>query len=308
MNHANHDVKQFGNKLYLISLSPPLPGFENFIGIWVYTGPPALLIDAGPATTSAALLKALESLGVRTLDYLLLTHVHVDHAGGIADLAEAFPQAQIVVHAGGMPHLTQPDRLWKASLKALGDTALGYGAIRAVPPERLRAAEALDDPRVQVIPTPGHSPHHLSYRVGDILFAGEAGGVCLPMENTQPYMRPATPPRFFLDVTLRSLKALMELNPQSIAYSHWGLFEDAPQLLRSHRNQLLLWERVIHQTLSEGGAGDPAERCLFRLIQSDGRLRAYATLPGPVKRRESMFLRNSIAGFIGYWLETAGGT
>lgn len=299
-------ITQIGKKLHLISLPPPLTGFEDFIGIWLHTGPPAFLIDAGPAATSTALLTALGNLGVRQLDYLLLTHVHLDHAGGIADLAEAFPQAQIVAHSGGLPHLAQPDRLWKGSLKALGDTAVGYGGIRAVPPERLLAAEALDDPRVQVIPTPGHSPHHISYGVGDILFAGEAGGVCLPVEDAEPYMRPATPPRFFLDVTLSSLERLMELAPRRIAYSHWGLFEGAPRLLQSHHDQLLLWQGIIDRILSENGAGDPVDLCLERLQRSDPRLRAYAAMPDPVRRREEMFLRNSIQGFIGYGLETAG--
>ena len=297
-------VTAIDDKLYLIALTPPLPGFDRFLGVWLYTGPPAFVVDVGPSSTSAALLQALENIGVRHLDYLLMTHVHIDHAGGAGQIAKVFPKTQIVGHPKGLSHLAQPERLWKGALQTLGATAQGYGEIQAVPPDRIMDAAALDEPLIQSIPTPGHAPHHISYRVGDILFAGEAGGVCLPAGNDRLYLRPATPPRFFLDITLNSIDRLRAAAPRKIAYSHFGVYTDAKKLLESHGEQLLLWQAIIGEVLSEGEVHDPCTTCLERLLREDVRLEGYQALPAAEQRREEGFLRNSIQGFIGYLQET----
>jgi len=295
-------IQKINPKLYLVALAPPLPGFDRFIGVWVYTGPPAFIVDVGPSATSASLLSALENIGVRHLDYILLTHIHIDHAGGIADLAASFPEARIVGHGKGLPHLTQPERLWQGSLKSLGRTAEAYGAIRGVASERLLDAAVLDDPSIAIIPTPGHSPHHISFALDDLLFAGEAGGVCLAITPTQTYMRPATPPRFFLDVTLTSLDRLIALAPPKIAYSHFGMFTGASTLLRSHRQQLLLWEKVIAQTMAARDTNNLSAACMAELGQVDTRLAALKDMDTVERKREEGFLENSIRGFIG-WLQ-----
>ena len=297
-------IWQLADKLYLIALTPPLQGFERFIGIWLYTGPPAFIVDVGPAATSASLIAALRNLAIDHLDYLLLTHIHIDHAGGIGDVAVAFPQAQIVGHARSLPHLVQPERLWQHSLKALGPTAEAYGPIRAVESERVVDALSLNDPRIRIIPTPGHAPHHISYAVDDLLFAGEAGGVCLATDRPKPYMRPATPPRFFLDVALESLDRLIASAPRTIAYSHFGLFPNALDLLKSHRRQLLLWEDIIGQTMSDSGMNADIHDCLQQLLKSDTYLGAFSTMTDQEKMREEGFLKNSIRGFMGYLQET----
>jgi len=297
-------IRQLTEKLYLITLTPPLQGFDRFIGIWLYTGPPAFLVDVGPAATSASLLTALGDLAVEHLDYLLLTHIHIDHAGGIGEIASAFPQAHVVGQTRGLPHLVQPDLLWQNALKSLGHTAEAYGPISAVTADRLVDAATLADPRIRIIPTPGHSAHHISYAVDDLLFAGEAGGVCLATKRPAPYMRPATPPRFFLQAALGSLDRLILLEPCNIAYSHFGLFADAQNLLLSHRRQLLLWKEIIGRTLADAGTNNLISDCLERLLNEDPRLDAYATMADQEKNRERGFLRNSIRGFIGYLQKT----
>lgn len=299
-------VTHITDKLYLIALTPPMPGFARFIGIWLHTGPPAFLVDVGPSSTCAALLQALEAIGIRHLDYVLMTHVHIDHAGGIGQIVEAFPKTRIVGHPKGLLHLVQPERLWKGTLKTLGATAQGYGEIRAVSPDRIMDVAALDEPLIQPISTPGHAPHHISYRAGDILFAGEAGGVCLSTEDGQRYLRPATPPRFFLDVALNSIDRLLASPSRKIAYSHFGLYEGAQALLTSHRDQLMHWQAIIGKVLSEGGPHDLYTTCMKRVLEEDGCLEGYRALPAAEQRREKGFLRNSIKGFVGYLRETAG--
>jgi len=209
----------------------------------------------------------------------------------------------VVGHPQGLPHLIQPDRLWQGSLKSLGSTAEAYGAIQAVDPDRVMATTDLDDPRLRIIQTPGHSPHHVSYRVDDLLFAGEAGGVCLATDSGRPYLRPATPPRFFLDVTLASIDRLVARAPAKIAYSHFGLFAGARELLISHRRQLQLWADVIGRTLPQVDEDALVDACLDRLLQKDVRLEAYTAMAAGEKHRETGFLCNSIRGFIGYLRE-----
>ncbi len=301
--HTSPRIHPYAPGLYLIALAPPLEGFRDFIGIWFFEGPPRVLVDVGPAATTTQLLTALEQVGANRLDYILLTHVHIDHAGGLAAIAAAFPQALVVAHSRGLGHLADPARLWAGSLKTLGKTAEAYGPIAAVAAERLAAAEDLAEPRIETICTPGHAPHHVSYRLGALLFAGEAGGVCLAAEGAQDFLRPATPPRFRLQTALSSLDALIALNPGKICYSHFGLREDAGGQLRAHREQLMLWQHIVAEETPRHPEGRAETPCLQRLMREDPRLAAFQRLPAAVRQREIGFLRNSLRGFMGEFEE-----
>ncbi len=286
-------------RLFLITLKPLIDGFDDFLGVWLYTGPPRVLVDVGPAATTPQLLAALERIGIARIDYVLLTHIHIDHAGGLGEIAAAFPEAHVVVHSRGLAHLTDPARLWAGSLKTLGATAEAYGPITAVAEDRLTAADELDHHAIEVVFTPGHAPHHVSYRLDDLLFVGEAGGVCLATGTGKDLMRPATPPQFRLETALRSIDALLALDPCKIAYSHFGLRDDAPALLQAHRDQLLRWQVVVADEAPRHPAGRKAAACLQRLLREDPGLQALARLPAAVQRRETGFLKNSLRGFLG---------
>ncbi|MCK7504193.1 MAG: MBL fold metallo-hydrolase [Desulfobacterales bacterium] len=95
-------------------------GFADFISAWLVQGRPSFLVDVGPASTAGQLLAALDTLGVTRLDYILLTHIHLDHAGAIGQVARRFPAARIVCHEKGIPHLVDPTQLWEGTRKVLG--------------------------------------------------------------------------------------------------------------------------------------------------------------------------------------------
>ena len=140
------------------------------------------LVDLGPASTVPALEKSLSTLGVEELDYVLLTHIHLDHAGGIGHLVKIFPGTRIVVPFRGRKHLIDPSRLWEGSLKTLGEMVLTFGEMIAVSEDDiLKNTISIDG--LEVWDTPGHASHHQSflYKRGDenILFPGEAAGVML---------------------------------------------------------------------------------------------------------------------------------
>ena len=101
-------IDQITDDLYLLTLVPPIPGFEAFICSWLYKGDQVFIVDVGPAVTADDLITALQTLDVFGLDYILLTHIHLDHAGGIGEIAQAFPGTPIVCHPAGIPHLIDP--------------------------------------------------------------------------------------------------------------------------------------------------------------------------------------------------------
>jgi glyoxylase-like metal-dependent hydrolase (beta-lactamase superfamily II) len=293
-------ISSIDENLHCIDLSPPIRGFENFISIWVKLGEPSFIVDTGPAVTADQLLEALEHLNIRSIDYILLTHIHMDHAGGVGILSEAFPRAMIVCHPSGIPQLVDPSRLSAATVAALGDIGSAYGVMPPVQEERLMASDQFSCQGVTAVFTPGHAANHISYHSADTLFAGEAAGVYRRISGVKPYLRPATPPRFFFDIAVKSIDDLIALDPESICYGHSGINEDAVFMLKTHKQQLILWKEVIEDELSrDAGQKEPAD-LLDRLLQDDPHMEGFHRLNPDMAARERFFLLNSVSGFVGF--------
>lgn len=292
-------INPVSNDLFLITLPPPIPGFDDFIGCWLYRGNISFIIDPGPSVTSKALARALEELKISRLDYIFLTHIHIDHAGGVGDIAAHFPESPIICHKAGIPHLVEPSGLWKGSVKTLGETAKAYGPIKPVSSDRFIQADQFKSDIITPVFTPGHSPHHISYMTEKYLFAGEAGGVSLSLDSGREYLRPATPPRFFLEISTDSIDTLIEKNPLNICYSHHGIKRNAVEMLNKHRNQLLLWEKIIRKEIQNSN-DDFFTSCFNRLLKEDSLLAGFCHMSQPLQKREQEFIINSIKGYEGY--------
>jgi len=294
------------DKLHLIPLSPPLPGFERFISIWLYQGKPSFLVDVGPASTVDTLFECLDQLEVTDLDYILLTHIHLDHAGAIGEVAAKFANTPIVCQAAAIPHLIAPQRLWEGTKSVLGETALGYGPITAVAAERLVDAAEFSEKAIEVIQTPGHAVHHVSYATGDFLFAGETSGVWMDLNAKGEYLRPATPPRLYLDTAIASLEHLMAAAPRWLCYSHFGIGDGARERLKRHYDQLLYWEQLIDRlSAQKDNAEDMVDECFKMLLAEDSLVKNFSSLPPTTQQREAYFMRNSIRGYLGWLQENA---
>ena len=296
-------IRQYPDDLFLISLPVPIAGFQGFIGTWVHTGEPKVIVDPGPSVTVPALRAALADLNFGSPDLVLLTHIHIDHAGGAGDLAAAFPQATVVCHPKAEAHLIDPQRLWQGSLDTLGDIARAYGPVRPMDGGQVLASDRLQASSIECIETPGHAAHHLSFILGDLLFAGEVGGVHLPMDEVPVYLRPATPPRFFLETCLESIDRVLDQAPGRICYGHIGLRDDAREMLNAHRDQLLRWRRMI-RPFFDGVRGEKdiqaMQACSQYLLDNDPLLAGFVHLPPDVQQRERTFMLNSIKGYWGY--------
>lgn len=288
-------------RLYLIALDQKLTGFSRFIGSWLYTAGPVFLVDVGPAATAPVLLDSLGRMGIDHIDAILLTHIHLDHAGAIGELSRAYPKTPVYCHPAALPHLTDPARLWQGSLKILGATAKAYGPITPVAEERLRPSDrtaiAGD---AMAIETPGHAVHHVSYRIGPYLFSGEAGGVVFAAPDGSAYMRPATPVRFIFDIFTESLDRLIALRPDTVCYGHFGLQRDGETFLRRHRDQLKRWRAIISSEMKACARENWLNRCRERLLKEDPDVAAYDGFEPAVQVREKEFFENSIRGFLDY--------
>ena len=297
-------MQQVRENLYLIDIDQALEGFRKFISAWLYRIDGAtVLVDPGPASTIPYLVEQLKQAGVNKIDHILLTHIHLDHAGGTGHLQQHFPGAKINCHPKGIPHMVAPQRLWEESKKVLGNIAEAYGEMAPVPESNISYSEAIDVGAltVEVVETPGHAAHHVSYRMGDILFAGEVCGVYVPLENGF-YVRPATPPPFQHRIFRDSIAKAAALDVSFICLGHYGCRQDATALFERARRQLDSWVDTVERHFRKGS--DPFEETVLAdLIATDPDMSGWQSLPKDIQARERHFCFNSIRGIRGYLMK-----
>lgn len=288
------------DNLFCIDLDQPaLPGFQQFISSWCgRVAGQTIVVDPGPLSTIPHLVAELRRRGVDRIDHILLTHIHIDHAGGTGALLREFPGARVCCHPDGVRHLVEPRQLWEGSLKVLGRTAEAYGEIVPVPAERIGFSDRIGATGIQVHLTPGHAPHHCCYQAGDLLFAGEVAGVRGEVADGI-YMRPATPPRFVLPVALDSLQRMIDLAPRRMVFAHYGLIDNALDHLHIAHRQLRLWVRGA-ATIIANGDGEDSEAFITWLLDHDDNFRNIDQLPAEIQPREREFIGNTLRGMGGY--------
>lgn len=191
----------------------------------------AILVECGPSSTLPALQAGLEAYGLTASDVtdVLLTHIHLDHAGAAGWLARQ--GARIHVHPAGAPHLRDPEKLLNSAQRIYGDMMQTlWGEVLPVPPESLRILQDGDEIEIgslhfQAIDTPGHAEHHFVYVLDDLCFSGDIGGV--RVGNLRHLRLPMPPPELHLGKWRESLMRLRELPIRRIAPTHYGIFDDA---------------------------------------------------------------------------------
>jgi glyoxylase-like metal-dependent hydrolase (beta-lactamase superfamily II) len=297
-------IQQIRDNLFLIDIDQAIEGFRKFISAWLYrVNGATLLVDPGPASTIPHLVERLEELDISTIDYVLLTHIHLDHAGGTGQLLQHFPDTKVNCHPKGIPHLAAPQKLWEESKKVLGKVAEAYGEMAPVPESSLSFSDAIDlgGISVEVIETPGHAPHHVSYRVGDILFAGEVGGVYVPLDDGF-YVRPATPPPFQHQIFRDSIAKAAALDVSLVCLGHYGCRQDVANLFERAGRQLDFWVTTVERHF-KAGSNPFEETVLADLISNDPDMAGWYSLPKDIQVRERNFCFNSIRGIRGYLMK-----
>ncbi len=212
-------------------------GLEGAIACYLVLGTEPALVDPGPTTCLDRLEAGLARAGVAWTDIcrLFLTHVHLDHAGATGHIAARAPHVEVVVHEDGAPHMVDPERLVKSTRRTFGDAhdAL-WGDVLPVPESRVTVAQP--GPQgvggLRVIPTPGHTPHHLAYldEAEGRLFAGDSLGIILdPAAPTHPA---TPPPGVDVEAWTATLHEIAHIGPEEAAVTHFGIHNHVSERAR----------------------------------------------------------------------------
>ncbi|MDQ3953079.1 MAG: MBL fold metallo-hydrolase [Actinomycetota bacterium] len=207
-------------------------GFAGITGAFVVRGDRTALVETGPKSSLEHLLAGLDAAGIESVDCVVVTHIHLDHAGAAGSLAARWPDARVYVHPVGAPHLADPSKLWSSAARIYGDAMEAlWGGIDPIPPDRIvevHDGDAIDlggGVVLRAAETPGHARHHHAYldESTGVLFSGDALGVRLPDAGV---IRPATPPpEFELEAAIASIGKIRDLAPARLCFTHFGLSE-----------------------------------------------------------------------------------
>jgi glyoxylase-like metal-dependent hydrolase (beta-lactamase superfamily II) len=232
-------------------------GQREFNSVYLIGGPEPTLVEAASAADGPILEAALDELGVGVEDlaHVVVTHVHLDHAGGVSGLLARYPRASVWVHQRGAPHLVDPTRLVASTARTYGAARMEslYGHTGPVAADRVRALSDgdridLGDRSLHVVGTPGHASHHVALRDSETgaVFSGEAIGSHLPWADAY---RPALPPpEVDVEQALESIDRIRALKPTVILTSHFGPVDPGDGLDRA-ADRVRAWSETVRREL-----------------------------------------------------------
>jgi len=244
-----------------------MSGYSGITSAFLIRDERPCLIETGTATSAHIVRDALSQLGIgpRDLETIVVTHIHLDHAGGVGDLAGMFPKANIVVHELGARHLTDPTRLLTSARRVFGsvlDDVFGVltptESDRIIPIGERGAVELGGGRRLELFHAPGHAQHHLGMidSVSGDLYVWDAAGIYIPDTDT---VRPATPPPDFdLDLALASLRRFRDATPTRLLFSHFGAVGEVEETLSRSEVELQLWVEIVRDARREAPDTDHA--------------------------------------------------
>jgi len=240
--------------VYLID--SPYHGLHGVLGTYLVKGEESMLIDPGPSAQVPSTITFLSELGINTLRYIGLTHIHLDHSGGSWKMLETFPEAEIFAHPKAVEHLIDPSRLTAAARQYFGETFEKYGEVRSVNPMKIVESKDyqtidLQGTSLKLIWTPGHASHSQSFWEPEnrIVIVGDSAG---SYNKKTGNIFPLTPPPFNPDRAIESVDKLIALRPEIICYSHFGYTYDALKKLVFYKEQLELWHKVVETGVKDG--------------------------------------------------------
>jgi len=217
------------------------------------------IVDPGPASTLPALRNRLAEFGLtlQTLEAVLLTHIHLDHAGATGAIVRENPRLPVYVHKAGAPHLIDPTRLLASAGRLWsGDINRLFGDTLPVPAQNLRIlgggeSFTIGARQIAVEYTPGHAAHHVSFfdQTEGIAFVGDTAGVRI---SNQPYIMPATPPpEVDLAQWEQSLTTILKRNPRKLFLTHFGFAENPEKHIEIFRERLRAWNSSAEEILRD---------------------------------------------------------
>jgi len=233
-------------------------GNEHYIACALLEGDTPVIVDPGPTVSLAKLEEGLSRHGLSLDDLagVLLTHIHLDHAGAAGTIAKRNPRIDVYVHERGARHMVDPPRLLNSAERLYGDRMDElWGEFLAVPADNVRALAGgetlrLAGRRLEVAYTPGHASHHVSYLddTTGTAFVGDTAGIRIA---GNPYVLPVTPPPDVdLEIWETSLRKIEAWDPERLFVTHFGAAEGVEEHLQQFRRGLHDWAAIVRDGLA----------------------------------------------------------
>jgi len=262
-----------------------------------------ILVETGPKVTVNNLLSTLkEEVGIKPneIDYVIVTHIHLDHAGAVGTLIKSMKNAKVFVHPRGYRYLNNPSKLWKSTLDTLGDVGKYYGEPLPVPRSKLvsiddKATLDIDEDTMLFLHTPGHANHHMIiYLVeSNILFSGDALGYYYLGR-----IMPNTPKPHKYEDAVSSLKRLKSLKINKVYFTHFGECKLGNKVIDLALEKWKLWHDVLWEAYKNDLSIDEAYKKLLDSDKDLALLSSRVFKPRPYGKHE---LKVNVEGFIEYF-------
>jgi glyoxylase-like metal-dependent hydrolase (beta-lactamase superfamily II) len=288
-------------------------GRERYTAAYLLTSSEPLLIETGPTTSVEPVVAGLERLGVDAdqLAHVVLTHIHLDHGGGIGRIAARFPRAAVWVHERGAPHIADPGRLVASATRIYGVERMAslFGPVEPVPAQRIRALRDGDSiifghRSLEALHTPGHASHQVALvdSATGAVFTGDALGIHVPDLSV---LRPATPPPDFdLELMIDSVERIKSRARSVLLFAHFGPIWEIDRICDLAIRRTRAWTTVVRDELDRTDDPDEIVAVLEREATRDLETGAEAAID--LDRFELLSsVRMNALGIIRYWKKRA---
>jgi glyoxylase-like metal-dependent hydrolase (beta-lactamase superfamily II) len=295
----------------IVLIDTRMADLDEFNAVYLLTGDEPTLVETGPAADAPVVLAALAGLGLDADDlaHLVVTHIHLDHAGGAGSLLPRYPRADVWVHERGAPHLADPSRLVASTARTYGEDRMRafFGDTEPVDADRIRVVAdgdriPLGDRTLDVLYTPGHASHHVALHddATGALFTGEAIGSHLPWADCY---RPALPPpEVDVEAALASIGVIEARGASALMTSHFGPVDDAAEGCERAAARIVEWSDTVRRRLDAHPAADADELTeLLRDVAAADHL-VDAGIPIDLERYDAIgSIRMNADGLARYW-------
>jgi glyoxylase-like metal-dependent hydrolase (beta-lactamase superfamily II) len=298
----------------LVAVDTKMSGRYRVTSAYLVQAREPALIETGPATSADAVTAALETLGLGRDDlaHVVVTHIHLDHAGGAGTIAGRFPSATVWVHERGARHLADPSRLWSSAAQVYGGeerlTEM-FGPMEPIDPDRIRSVTEGDtipfgDRSLDVMYTPGHASHHVSLVDSEsgALFTGDALGIHFPDVGV---LRPATPPPDVdVELAVDSIERIRARAESALMFSHFGPVREVDELCAIASDRIRVWAGIVREAMGETDDLDRIAEILAAETATE--FDEAGASPEDRERYETLSsTKANAAGLIRYWTKRA---